>query len=207
MAERLPKPPSNFDVPPVIKELPTGTRLWRIYPQEGRHPVQWDEFRYFGPTDGRFDHHTRPKRLQARGILYATCDEKSICTALAEVFQDAQHIDRNHRRPYLASFDLIQPLELLDTGSEWPVRAGGNMAINSGARGQARAWSRAIYREYPAIAGIWYASSLTNQPCVALYERAAHALPPRPSFNQPLSTPSLLANLSQFAAELNYLLS
>jgi hypothetical protein len=190
----------------MAKRLGKGKRLWRIYFQGGSHPAQWDDFRHFGATSSRFDHHTPPKRVQARGILYATLGKEGISTALAEVFQDTRHIDRRHRRPWLASFELIQPVELLDTGSKWPVRAGGNMAINSGARGRARAWSRAIYRGYPALEGIWYPSSLTNQPCVALYQRAAHALPPRPSFNQPLSHPSLLANLTQFAAKLNYTL-
>ncbi len=206
MAQRLAKPPSQFNIPPVLKRLRKGTRLWRIYYQGGSHPAQWDAFRHFGATSSRFDHHTPPKRVQTRGILYATFGKQGILTALAEVFEDTRHIDRRHRQPWLASFELIQPLALLDTGSAWPVRAGANMAINSGARGRARDWSRAIYRGYPAIEGIWYPSSLTNQPCAALYERAAHALPLRPSVNQPLSNPSLLANLTQFAAKLKYTL-
>ena len=50
MAERLAKPPSQFNIPPVVKRLRKGTRLWRIYFQEGSHPAQWDAFRHFGAT-------------------------------------------------------------------------------------------------------------------------------------------------------------
>ena len=204
MAERLPKPPQKFGIPPVLKTLRRGTRLWRVYFQGGGHPTQWDACRNFGPTNGRFDHHTHPKRVQSRGIIYATSGKQAILTAVAEVFQDTRHIDRFRAQPWLASFELDGPLQLLNTGANWPGQAGGNMAINSGLRSRAREWSRRIYGQYPAVEGIWYPSCLTNQPCAALYERATHALPSRPSLNLPLSHPSLLANLTQIATRLNY---
>jgi hypothetical protein len=81
------------------------------------------------------------------------------------------------------------------------------MAINSGARARAREWSRAIYQAYPTADGIWYPSSVTNQPCAVFYERAKTALPSNPSFHDALCSPRLLPGLSQAAAELNYLLS
>lgn len=207
MAERLGSPPSHFGVQPILKRLPRHARLFRIYFQGGAHPVQWNEFRFFGPTRSRFDHHTRPKRLQARGIIYVTRGGDAILTALAEVFQDSRHIDRTRSSPWLAAFDIEDPLPLLDTGSKWPIRAGGNMAINSGPRGRARDWSRGIYRQYQDVEGIWYPSSLTNQACGALYERALHALPTRPQLNLPLNHPDLLPNLTRFAVQLNYSIS
>jgi hypothetical protein len=80
------------------------------------------------------------------------------------------------------------------------------MAINSGARARARGWSRVIYSSYPAANGIWYPSSLVNLPAVALYDRAAHAIPKRPAFNEPLSSPKLTKGLLASAARLNYAL-
>lgn len=78
------------------------------------------------------------------------------------------------------------------------------MAINSGPRERSRLWSRAIYSAYADADGIWYPSSLANQPCVALYERALSAIPPTPVFNEPLDSPALLRGLLACAAALNY---
>ena len=78
------------------------------------------------------------------------------------------------------------------------------MAINSGNRGKARAWSRAIYDSYADAQGIWYPSSITNRECAAVYERAFGALPAAPAFNERLDSPKLLAALSQLADALNY---
>lgn len=204
--EKLPDPPSNFPIPPVLEKQKAGSRLWRIYLRAGDHPTVWSGFRTFGPTSSRFDHHTYPKRVQSRGIIYATAGSAAILTALAEFFQSTRHIDRFHNEPWLAAFDLVSPLKLLDMGGTWPVQAGGNMAINSGSRNRARKWSRAIYREYESVEGIWYPSSLTNAACVALYERAAHALPPSPAFNRPLGSKTLLDPLTELAVELGYTL-
>ena len=78
------------------------------------------------------------------------------------------------------------------------------MAINSGHRGKARGWSRAIYDSYADAQGIWYPSSMTNGECAVLYERAFGALPAAPAFNERLDSPKLLASLSQLADALNY---
>lgn len=125
-------------------------------------------------------------------------------TALAEVFQETRVIDRHRNQPWLAAIDLTASLQLLDTSRDWPVRAGGNMAINSGNRSRARRWSRVIYDSYPDAQGIWYPSSITNRECVAIYERASAALPAAPVFNERLDSPKLLASLSQLAEALNY---
>ena len=205
--EKLPEPPARFVARGSFQTRVAGSRLWRIYFRSGKHPTRWDEFRYFGPTSSRFDHHTHPKRLQTRGILYATSGNDAILTALAEVFQDTRHVDRKRNRPWLVAFDLGAPLTLLDTGGRWPVRAGGNMAINLGSRTKSRAWSRTIYSSYPNAEGIWYPSSVTNLRCAALYERASHALPTSPALNEPLDSPKLLGGLLQLTTKLGYTLS
>jgi hypothetical protein len=205
--EGLPAPPASFGVAAIYKTCPAGTRLVRIYNRGSSHPTSWNEFRKFGPTNSRFDHHLEPKREQPRGILYATTGARAVRTALAEVFQETRTIELIRKEPWLAIFDTNRELRLLDVTGDWPVRAGGNMAINSGDRKMSRAWSRVIYSSYPDADGIWSASSLTNQPCVTLYERAAKALPSNPSFNDALTSRKLLAGLTADAAQLNYMIS
>lgn len=79
------------------------------------------------------------------------------------------------------------------------------MAINSGSRAKARAWSRVIYRTAD-VDGIWYPSSINNKPCIALYERARDALPASTSFNEALNSPKLLRGILAAATQLNYVL-
>ena len=79
------------------------------------------------------------------------------------------------------------------------------MAINSGQRARARRWSRAVYDAYPAIDGLLYASSMDgNKPAVALYERAADALPARPVFHRALADAAMASVVSEAAAEFNF---
>ena len=81
------------------------------------------------------------------------------------------------------------------------------MKISSGSRPMAQIWSRTIYEAYPEIEGIYYGSSThANRPCVALYERAAEALPERPLFNRSLGDPTWLEALRKAASDLGYLL-
>jgi hypothetical protein len=145
--------------------------------------------------------------MQSRAILYAATGPQAVSTALAEVFQETRLIDRKRSDPWLAIFDVKKPIELLDTTGHWPVRAGGNMSINSGRRDRARAWSRAIYSAYAAVEGIWYPSSITNQTCVALYDRALHAMPSRPIYNEPLDSPKLLRGLLACATTINHMVA
>ena len=57
---KLPFPPSVDDLRSIGAEeivLPAGAHLARIYSSGGKHPTQWNQFRYWGPTESRFDHH------------------------------------------------------------------------------------------------------------------------------------------------------
>lgn len=202
--ERLSRPPLRFKTPPDAKVLRAGDLLWRIYFRGGRYPVDWNQFRHFGPTSSRFDHQFPPPKNQSRGILYAAGEANGVMTAIAEIFQETKVVDRHRDSPWLAGFRLERDARLLDTTGLWPIRAGGNMALNSGARVLSRMWSRRIYRSYSDMDGIWYPSSLTNQPAVALYERAGPCLPSVPHFNRALADPTILGGLSQLAASLNY---
>jgi hypothetical protein len=206
VADRL-TPPPTIDVlrgiAPEICALPAGTVLWRIYFRTGARLSRWNGFRTFGPTNARFDHHPPPaRRHRTRAILYAS---ESGPTSVAEVFQETRVIDRFARSPALAAFQLVRDLQLLDLTDAWPTRAGASMAIHSGSRARARAWSRAIYAAYPHVEGLRYASSVNaGQPAFALYERARSALPAAAALNLSLAAPGLVAPLAAAAARFGY---
>lgn len=205
---KFPDPPAAgalaAGVAPSLKTLPSGALLWRIYRQGGPHPTAWNRFRHWGPApNGRFDHHGPPPREQPRGILYGA---RRVATCFAEVFQDTRTIERSRHRPWLAGFELARALSLLDLTGAWPTRAGASMAINSGRRDRARAWSRRAYEDYPEIDGLYYPSSMGgNEPIVALYERARDALPLRPAFHRAVADPGLNRAVVQAAVRFNYL--
>jgi len=182
--------------------LPAETRLWRVYTRAGRYPTRWNAFRFYGPSEkSRFDHHEEPARLQQRGILYSA---PSIPVCVAEVFQRDRTIDRLTGEPWLAGFATARDLMLLDLTSQWPLRAGASQEINSGPREIACAWSRGIYATYPLVAGIWYRSKMLGGTAVALYERAAGAVPATPLFHEALASPRLFDPLRAVAHDLGY---
>lgn len=196
-------------LPAARHVLPAGSRLWRIYRQGGDHPSQWWDFRYFGPTDARFDHHLRNASgeacVQSRGIFYAGGNEEGILICLAEYFQSTRTINRKRRFPWLVGFDTVSDAVLLDLCSVWPTAAGASMAINTGPRIRARTWSSAIYDAYSDIEGLWYGSSMyMNKPAVALYERACHIIPSTPIFHRSLDDSALFRRLQEAATTLRY---
>ena len=202
---KFPEPPAAGQlagIVPEIRALPAGSRLWRVYFRGGRHPAFWDTFRTFGPTGSRFDHHLPPPHPQSRGILYAALAGP---TCLAEVFQQTRVIDRTASDPWLVGFELSGDLRLLDLTDTWPTRAGASMALATGPRPRAQRWSRAIYEAYPQIHGLHYPASMhANLPSVALFERAAAAMPSAPVLHRPLVEPALLGALNRAARDLGY---
>lgn len=204
---KFPEPPSAASlaasVPPEVRSFPAGTELWRIYFRRGPHSTAWNQFRSFAHVStGRFDHHDPPPRVQERMILYAAVRGP---TCLAEVFQETRVVDRRRNDPWLVSFALDSPLELLDLAGNWPTRAGASMAINTGPRARARRWARVIYEAYPGIHGLFYPSSMdANRPAVALFERAVSAVPVHLRFNRALAEPPLFIPIVNAAARLGY---
>ncbi len=204
---KFPEPPAATaltEIGPEVRVLAAGTELWRVYFQGGRHPTTWDQLRSFGPTTARFDPQLPPPCVQERKILYAAGEGP---TCVAEVFQDSRVVDRTVNDPALVGFAVTRALRLLDLTSVWPTRAGASMAINSGTRGRAQRWARAIYAAFPALDGIHYASSMFgNAPAVALFERAEDALPDYPFFHRRLDDPVLDTVMRNVAARIGYLL-
>ncbi len=191
--------------------LGAGTALARVYFARSAHPLAWNEFRYFGPLNSRWDHHLPNAEGEAwkqkRGIYYAATDAK---TCLAEVFQDTRRIDRAFRSPWLVVFKLSQTLELLDLRGDFATRMGASMAIHSGSRIRARGWARDLYEAFPRIEGILYAASMhAGAPALAFNERAVKRgplFPAHPEFHRALADDVLLDPLKHAARELGYAL-
>jgi RES domain len=207
--------PEAGKLPPPPRELPklrlrdrrtlaAGTLCWRVYRAGGPHPATWREFRHHGPAaSGRFDHHEPPPHDDpVRAIAYLALDAVG---AIAESFQATRLIDRRRQGPWLVGFELTTAIDLLDLTRLWPTRAGASQAISTGRRSTAQAWSRAIYRDYPEVAGLLYRSAMAGGSVnVALYERALPAIPAQPTLHLPLTHPGLSLPLGRAAAKLGY---
>lgn len=202
---KVPPPPAAgwlaANVQPVIRVIPAGDRLWRIYKTGGTYPQAWNTFRGSGPLPAcRFDHHD-PAAGTNRSILYAGANPT---TAIAEVFQSTRTIDRWSLSPEVAAFACISELQLLDVSpaSLWSIRAGASAAMQFGNTKLCQAWSRAAYADYGGIHGIAYASTMTGGLAVALFERAQLLMPSHPIVRRKLASLSLVGILKAIAHDL-----
>lgn len=206
MTDRLPAPDRSkfpaLDAGPYVHVHPAGELLGRIYFTGGEYGVGWSQFRHYGPTSSRFDHHpTRRTSHPEHGIYYAAPKVTDVHgravtalqTCLVEVFRDTGVVDTATNNPYFVLFRPRRPMNLVDlVDSNWITLAGGNALIYAGARSRARAWARAIHAQYTDIDGLFYGcSNLPRGRSIALFERAKGAIPPRPEVNLPLSHPGL----------------
>lgn len=204
-------------VRPEIHLLPRGSELARIWFAGSRHPSGFARFRDFGPTASRFDHHLPGPDGRsvagARGILYAVevpvappGDEDAFVATVAEVFQRTRVIDFGGEKPRFAIFRTVRDIPLLDLSGFWTTRVGASASLSSGPRDVARGWSRDFYEAYGGIGGLRYRSSMSGGawPAVALFERAAGAVPPAPQVDLPLRHPVLRPALVRAATRLGY---
>ena len=205
---KLPRAPDLArlrDTEPSLTTM-TGRRLHRIYERGGRHPTLWNAFRHIGPLS-RFDHHLAGSRgeptFQARGILYAAAD---VPTAVGEFFQRNRRVNRTLHQPWLVSFALSGEVRLLNLTDTFCLRAGASAKLASGPLVHAQNWSRGFYEAYPRIQGLYYPSSLTNRPAVALYECADRPgrFPANPVFHRALADPTLHKTLVMVGEEVGY---
>lgn len=192
----IPKLPARPDLAVIAAADPdrrtVGTEavLWRIHRTSGPRVVRWNELRTYGPIGScRFDPQPDgPARAHPGvGVLYAA---GALPTALAEVYQTARVVDCVTGAPAAAAFRVRRPLRLLDLTGDWPLRAGASHVINTGRHSATRAWARAFLAVWPGLDGLWYTSSLTAGPCLALFQPAADALPDRPSHAFSLADPA-----------------
>jgi RES domain-containing protein len=206
---KFPEPPGAAalrEIAPQTLILPADTKLARIYFASGPHPSHWNQFRSFGPTAARWDHHLSNPRSaaleQRRAVYYCAPD---VDTCAAEVFQATRRIDRARNAPGLVVFALRETVTLLDLRGTFATKMGASTAIHSGPRSRARAWARELYDAYPDIHGLYYGSSMNGHaPAVALNERAQRAMPEQPQFHRALNDDMLVEVLQQIALRLSY---
>ncbi|MDO8863264.1 hypothetical protein Q6D67_16280 [Haliea sp. E1-2-M8] len=199
---KFPEPPGLAAlraITPVLHTVAAGVTVTRLCFAGGDHPSSWDRFRYFGPTNSRFDHQLPDGQgrayVQDRGIMYLAAGPEAIPTCLAEVFQATRLIDRHARDPVLAGFALATDLTLLDLTGPFATAMGASMALHAGPRPRARRWAQQLYDAYPNIDGLLYCASMYgNAPAIALFERGARAIPARPVFHRELRD-AVMANI------------
>jgi hypothetical protein len=198
------------EIEPGLITLPAGTALARVYSTSSGHQQAWNEFRSSGPLNFRWDHQppgaaSEPSE-QRQQVYYAAANA---VTCLAEAFQATRRIDRVYQAPWLVVFKTRRPLLLLDLTGDFATRMGASIAIHSGSRVRARAWTRDLYAAFGDAEGIRYASvSHDGAPAFALNERALRApfFPPHPEFHRALADDMLLDPLKHAAQLLGYAL-
>jgi len=180
------------------------TMLWRVQPTTGLHVVPWNELRRFGPVPGgRFDPHEPPPHDQSEGVQYLALD---LATALAEHFQATRVVDRRRRNPVLVAWKPTRTLRLADLTGSWPLRVGASHVLNTGPRTRSQEWARCIRLAFRRLDGLWYTSSTTGRPSVALFSPARGAIPAAPELSQVLSHPGLTPWLAGATADIGYTL-
>ncbi|NOZ51669.1 MAG: RES domain-containing protein [Gammaproteobacteria bacterium] len=206
---KFPEPPGVSvlkKIPPTINTYTKGSLMWRLHFTGSLYPTPWHEFRYYGPTSSRFDHHcpnaNGESQTQNRGIMYLTMNGPA---CVAEVYQATRIIDRHSRSPWLSAFRFATDIQLLDLTGIFTTTLGASSAIHSGPRPRARRWAQELYDAYPRIDGILYCSSMYgNAPAVALFERGERAIPKLPAFHRALNDPAMSALLTETANNLSY---
>jgi hypothetical protein len=206
---KFPEPPGVAALRAIAPQtviLAADTNLARIYFAAGPHPSRWNQFRSFGPTAARWDHHLPNARgvpmEQKRAVFYCAPD---VDTCAAEVFQATRRIDRTRDAPALVVLALREAVTLLDLRGTFATAIGASTAIHSGPRSRARAWARELYEAYPDIQGLYYGSSMNGHaPAVALNDRAQQAMPEHPQFHRALNDDMLVETLQQIALRLSY---
>ncbi len=214
---KLPYPPTVDELKSIDPEevcLPAGTDLARIYSAGGDYPSTWNEFRHWGPTTSRFDHHLLDSKdephFQSRGMLYAAGNDVhgALATCLAEVFQTRRKINRSRNDPFFTVFQTTRDLRLLNLKDLWPTRAGASAAIATGPKRTSRMWAKAIYETYPDLDGVLYGSSMAGMAdAMALFERAEDVMPPSPRFNRALVDKTIQRELFSAADKIGYIIS
>lgn len=200
---KVPRRPTGPLVGSDDDVLTVQPALWRIHRTRGAHVLAWNAFRTFGPLPAaRYDPHPEPRgEHPTYGISYTAADLR---TAIDEVFQATRRVDTTSGDPYATSFTPIRPLRLLDLTGCWPVRNGAGQSLAIAPRPTCRAWSRAIHQQWDDIDGLWAPSTLTGAPIVALYLKAAPAIPATPEFSRPLGTSMLWTAVARGAADIGY---
>lgn len=190
---------------PERVDLSEDRLVWRIYFAGEPHPSSWDDFRFFGPLPSRFDHHLpnpAGPTTGPRGVYYCAPELR---TALAETFQRKRHVGKQFRQPRAVAWFPRAATSLLDLTSVWTIRAGCDQRIHSTAdRDSTREWSRAIYDQFPQVAGLQYLARYCGRLSWCLFERSLDDLPAEPVIDLPLDHDRLRRPIESACRSLGY---
>lgn len=178
-------PPPTRGVTPIVREVPSGISLIRLFDPTTKHRTTALSFRFKGPMY-RFDHHRGDPATGGiaddpeRGIYYvgARFDASlGLASCLVELFGDTGIVE--FRNLHVGAPTLQRSLRLLDLRRNGAMRAGSVGALAACAHTLSQPWSRYFYdnaARYSAIDGIIYPNAHNGELALALYERAANAL-------------------------------
>ncbi|MGO2534204.1 RES family NAD+ phosphorylase [Arthrobacter rhombi] len=161
--------------------------LWRIHRVNGTHRMAWNGLRDFGPLQQfRWEPHPLPRgHHPGVGISYTAIDPT---TAFAEVFQGRRAVTLTDQY-VLTAWMPSRSLELLDlTANHWALHHGASASLPAAPKSTCRNWAERIHAEWGSrIDGLHVPSTLTGNPVVVLFARAATAFPAAPSLSRPLT--------------------
>ena len=191
-------PPSNLN--PDFITLDPGETIRRIYKDKDERDEK--TFNYKGPY-GRFDHHRHtignPQIDRDRGASYWGY---TLSCCLVEIFGDQKFITKEDRQIRRAGMLTIsQPMLLLNLCGSGAMLVGSTTKIaKDSAREDTQAWSRYFYdntQTFQQIDGLIYANSHNDETVICFYERAISKLKNAQSFNLPLNSQGLQAEIQK----------
>jgi hypothetical protein len=149
--------------------------------------MAWNGLREFGPLP-RFRWEPHPLPVQNHpgvGVSHTAAD---YVTAFAEVFQERRAITVTGQL-VLTAWMPSRTLELLDlTGNNWALHHGASASLPGAPKSTCRNWAQTICAELGSqIDGLCVPSTVTGEPVVVLFARAATAFPVAPGFSRPLT--------------------
>jgi hypothetical protein len=180
--------------------------LWQFANAAGVHPTRFGQMRDFGPLrTARFDPHPEPASAGSGELVcYAA---HTLLTAVAERFQHNRELRRaDPHRPTAYAWFPTRDLSLIDFTGPGAVALGAAHALSGYRNDVTRRWARAIRAAWPDIDGLLYSSSMTGEPCLALWAPATDTFPSAPQFSRGIDVPApeWQDALRAITARLNY---
>lgn len=189
--------------PSDFVDVPGGAMLWRIHWVRGAHPMEWNEFRSFGPlATCRYDHHPPPQQDHPGfGISYTAMD---LATCVGEVFQASRVVSPSSGQQ-LSAWRPVRPLRLLDLRDTWAIRNGAAFALAAHSHAVCRRWAAKIHASWPDLDGLLAPSTMTGRAMPVLFERARNSFASAPDFSQPLDAAGVWTAVKAAADSIGYL--
>ena len=185
------RPPADLaSRTPTWVTWPKRRPLWQLANSAGPYPAAFGRMRRYGPLPAaRFDPHPEPASADSGELVaYAA---QTLLTAVAERFQHNRELRRDDpTAPIAYAWLPTRRLRLLDLTGPGAVALGAAHALSGWSKDVTRAWARALRTTWPAADGLLYSSSMTGQPCAALWAPAADSYPGAPTFARAIADPA-----------------